>query len=111
MNILDFFRNEKNNNKGWLGIKGTALAIDKQKHIVAGILIMLVTTAIFLILGKNITHAIEQGVAVVFPFAIAKEVWDFIQMQRGKKKGWQPLPDIIATVLIPIVVQLLNLAL
>lgn len=84
---------------------------DKKKHLIAGIAIMIAATTILLIIGKTFTIALEQAVAIVCVVAVAKEVYDFVLYQLGKKPNWNPLGDIAFTVAIPIVIQIINLLL
>jgi hypothetical protein len=75
------------------------LPLDKKKHLIAGILIML-----FCLIFTDL----ETAVAIVCAVASAKEVYDFILFKLGKKPNWNPLWDILATVAIPLIVQIIN---
>jgi hypothetical protein len=75
------------------------IAPDKKKHVIAGILIML-----FCLIFTDL----ETSVAIVCAVACAKEVYDFALYQLGKKPNWNPLWDILATVAIPLIIQIIN---
>ena len=75
------------------------IPLDKKKHLIAGILIMLICL--------NFT-TLGESVAVVCAAACAKEVYDFALYQLGKKPNWNPLFDILFTVAIPLIIQIIN---
>jgi hypothetical protein len=95
--------------KGWLNIKGKTFGRDKQKHLVLGLLIFFLAFFVSsFIFGKTITDsrelvltAIDNAFGATMAIAVAWEVKDFILFKLGSKINWSPLPDIVATTLLP----------
>jgi hypothetical protein len=101
--FFDLFRDENQDSKGWLRIKGKHFGLDKQKHVVLG-------TVFFIILSFFI--GIESAAAWTVVLAIAKEVSDHVGLtnkifKTGKTAA--SFPDILVTIIIPILVQVINL--
>ena len=112
MKILKAFQ-DNNETKGWLKLKGTTISHDKQKHVALGLVAMICVSIYYYFFKEvgtldRISASIEGGAAWTIPLAIAKEVYDFILFKLGKKPNWIPFPDIIATVLIPIIILLIS---
>ena len=109
-----YFKEPNAEQKGWLGIKGKDLGRDKQKHLVLGLAIFIISTVVFYFQldtdYEKLNAAAQNGFGVTIAVAILKEIYDFILFKIGKKENWVPLPDIIATALIPfLITQLLRI--
>lgn len=102
--IINLFRDINNQKKGWLGIKGHYFALDKQKHVVIGLLVF------FISLMFTIS---DNALGIVFTVAIAKEINDHFGILKfllvNSKKTAINVFDIVATVFIPVIIQLVIL--
>lgn len=108
MKLLNYFRDIDNNVKGWLGIKGHYLALDKQKHVVLGMLVFIFGAAYcYTFRNYSLRDSLINGFGWSLVVAVAKEVYDFIMLKLGKKENWQPVPGIIATTLLPFILTVL----
>jgi len=106
--LLDLFRTEGQEKKGWLRIKGKTLAHDKQKHIVLGILIYLVALVYFwLYEGQALEYSTEDAFLITFLVSFGWEIFGMTGWLR--KKTMFNFTDIIATVFIPLAIHLLIL--
>jgi len=104
--IIQMFQEANVEEYGWLKIKGKHLGRDKQKHIVLGIPIFVLSFLYlyffeYQLLDDGFEHAIENAFGITVAVAVAKEVVDFILFKIGKKANFQPIPDIISTVFVP----------
>ena len=98
--ILDLFRTKNDNQRGWLGLKGKVISRDKQKHILVGFVLFLV-----------LCFFIELEFAAAYTVAIAffKEVLDEFSLLPNSKNSRFSFTDLIATCVLPVLVQLIDL--
>ena len=92
--LLDLFRTEGQEKKGWLRIKGKTIAHDKQKHMLLGMVIYL---------GGLYLFGSETGFLITFLIAFAWEIQNMFGL-IGKRTMFN-FADIIATLLIPAIIQ------
>ena len=103
--ILDLFRTEGQETKGWLGIKGKFIAHDKQKHIVLGILIYALGMVYFWLYKDGvIENASETSFLIVFLISFAWEIQNMFGL-IGKKSMFN-FTDIMATCFIPFLIHM-----
>ena len=114
--ILKNYFTDNNENKGWLPVKGTTLGHDKQKHVVLGVLAFIVAYFVLKDAVYSITDtyelrltALENAFGITCAVAVAKEIYDAVLFFILKKKAnFAPIPDILATVFVPLVVILIS---
>jgi len=93
--LLDLFRTEGQQKKGWLRIKGKTIAHDKQKHILLGMVIYL---------GGLYFFGSETGFLITFLVSFAWEIQNMFGL-IGKRTMFN-FTDIIATCFIPLCIHL-----
>ena len=92
--LLNLFRDEGQEKKGWLFLKGKHLALDKQKHVLLGMVIFL---------GSWYFFGSETAFIITFFVALAWEIQNMFGL-IGKRSMFNVF-DIIATCLIPAIIQ------
>lgn len=107
--IINSFRELNVKEKGWLGIRGHYFGRDKQKHVVIGLVFMLLMLIWF---------RLETAVAYTVVMGIVKEIFDTLGITKfiyktifnvRVKKSMASGSDFLCTIFIPIVLQLIDL--